>query len=104
MMHIALTSRFAIIRQCAARCFATLCDVMTSEAMRYVIENIVPLLGDPLVLANRQGATELMYRASRSVSRSKLWLTTTPIQMLFSVSTSKHCPTSFLWLFRSWGE
>ncbi|KAJ7349156.1 SNF2 superfamily chromatin remodeling protein [Mycena albidolilacea] len=61
MMHIALTSRFAIIRQCAARCFATLCDVMTSEAMRYVIENIVPLLGDPLVLANRQGATELMY-------------------------------------------
>jgi TATA-binding protein-associated factor len=63
MMHIALTSRFAIIRQSAARCFATLCDVMTSEAMRYVIENIVPLLGDPLVLANRQGATELMYRA-----------------------------------------
>ncbi|KAJ7684613.1 SNF2 superfamily chromatin remodeling protein [Mycena polygramma] len=61
MMHIALTSRFAIIRQSAARCFATLCDVMTSEAMRYVIENIVPLLGDPLVLANRQGATELMY-------------------------------------------
>ncbi|KAJ7090312.1 SNF2 superfamily chromatin remodeling protein [Mycena belliarum] len=61
MMHIALTSRFAIIRQSAARCFATLCDVMTSEAMRYVIENIVPLLGDPLVLSNRQGATELMY-------------------------------------------
>ncbi|KAJ7461011.1 SNF2 superfamily chromatin remodeling protein [Mycena galericulata] len=61
MMHTALTSRFAIIRQSAARCFATLCDVMTSEAMRYVIENIVPLLGDPLVLANRQGATELMY-------------------------------------------
>ncbi|KAJ6606457.1 SNF2 superfamily chromatin remodeling protein [Mycena vulgaris] len=61
MMHIALTSRFAIIRQSAARCFATLCDVMTSEAMLYVIENIVPLLGDPLVLANRQGATELMY-------------------------------------------
>ncbi|KAJ7118732.1 SNF2 chromatin remodeling protein [Mycena epipterygia] len=61
MMHLALTSRFAIIRQSAARCFATLCDVMTSEAMRYVIENIVPLLGDALVLANRQGATELMY-------------------------------------------
>ncbi|KAJ7771662.1 SNF2 superfamily chromatin remodeling protein [Mycena metata] len=61
MMHTALTSRFAIIRQSAARCFATLCDVMTSDAMRYVIEKIVPLLGDPVVLANRQGATELMY-------------------------------------------
>ncbi|KAF7294767.1 TBP associated factor [Mycena indigotica] len=61
MMHLALTSRFAIIRQSAARCFATLCDVMTTDAMRYVIENIVPLLGDPLSLANRQGATELIY-------------------------------------------
>jgi TATA-binding protein-associated factor len=62
MMNLALRSRFAIIRQSAARCFATVCDVMTSEAMRYVIENIVPLLGDPLVLFNRQGATELIYR------------------------------------------
>ena len=63
MMSSALRSRFAIIRQAAARCFATICDVMTSGAMRYVIENIEPLLGDPLVLANRQGATELMYRS-----------------------------------------
>lgn len=78
MMHLALTSRFAIIRQSAARCFATLCDVMTSEAMRYVIENIVPLLGDALVLANRQGATELMYREWRC-SRSKLLFATNPI-------------------------
>lgn len=62
MMHLALRSRFAIIRQLAARCFATICDVMTSQAMRFVIENIIPLLGDPLVLAHRQGATELIYR------------------------------------------
>jgi TATA-binding protein-associated factor len=34
---------------------------MTLEAMRYVIENVVPLLGDPFVLCNRQGATELIY-------------------------------------------
>jgi TATA-binding protein-associated factor len=65
MLSSALRSRFALIRQAAARCFATICDVMTSEAMRYVIENIAPLLGDPLVLANRQGATELMYREFR---------------------------------------
>jgi TATA-binding protein-associated factor len=61
-MSLALRSRFAIIRQSAARCFATVCEVMTSEAMQYVIENVVPLLGDPLVLANRQGAAELTYR------------------------------------------
>lgn len=62
MLDLALRSRFAIIRQAAARCFATICNVMTSESMRYVVENIVPLLSDPLVLANRQGAIELIYR------------------------------------------
>jgi TATA-binding protein-associated factor len=64
MLKLALQSRFAIIRQSAARCLATICDVMTTEAMRFVIEDIVPLLGDPLVLAKRQGATELIHRES----------------------------------------
>jgi TATA-binding protein-associated factor len=63
MITLALQSRYAIIRQSASRCFATVCDVMTSEAMHYAIENVVPLLGDPLVLSNRQGATELIYRS-----------------------------------------
>lgn len=62
MIHLALRSKFAIIRQLAARCFATLCDTMTSQGMRFVVENIIPSLGDPLSLANRQGATELIYR------------------------------------------
>lgn len=62
MMHLALRSRFAIIRQSSAKCFATICDVMTSEAMRYVVENIVPSLGDSLVLTKRQGAIELIFR------------------------------------------
>lgn len=62
MIHIALQSRFAIVRQAASRCFAIICDLMTSEAMRYVIEKIIPLLQDPLILTNRQGATELIYR------------------------------------------
>ena len=62
MIGLALRSRFAIIRQCAAKCFATVCDVMTVAAMKYVIEKIVPFLGDTVNLSNRQGATELMYR------------------------------------------
>ncbi|KAK2467010.1 hypothetical protein APHAL10511_001268 [Amanita phalloides] len=61
VLKLALQSRFAIIRQSASRCLATICDVMTTEAMKFVIENIVPLLGDPLVLANRQGAAELVF-------------------------------------------
>lgn len=62
MISLALRSKFAIIRQCAARCFATICDVMTMDAMHYVIEKIVPYLGDTSNLSNRQGATELIYR------------------------------------------
>jgi TATA-binding protein-associated factor len=62
VVDLALRSRFAIIRQSAARCFAAFCDVITSEAMRYVIDNVIALLGDPLVLTHRQGAAELIYR------------------------------------------
>jgi TATA-binding protein-associated factor len=62
LMDRALRSRFAIVRQAAARCFATLCDVMTLEAMRYVVENIILFLQDPLVATNRQGTMELIYR------------------------------------------
>ena len=61
MIVMALRSRFAIIRQSAARCFAAICDVMTVDAMRYVIETVLPFLGDTLVDSNRQGATELVF-------------------------------------------
>lgn len=60
---IALRSKFAIIRQTAARCFATICVVMTTEAMRFVIEQLLPLIGDAVVLSNRQGAAEAIYRS-----------------------------------------
>ncbi|TFK29824.1 hypothetical protein FA15DRAFT_690571 [Coprinopsis marcescibilis] len=62
MLHLGMRSRFAIVRQCSAKCFATVCDVMTNEAMRYVVEEIVPHLADPLSLSNRQGAVELVYQ------------------------------------------
>ena len=68
---LALRSRFAIVRQSAARCFATICDVLTVEAMRYVIEKVVPYLGDAAVLSNRQGTIELIYR-------EYLWLYSLP--------------------------
>lgn len=64
MIAMALRSQFAIIRQSAARCFAAICDVMTVDAMRFVIETILPLLGDTLINSNRQGATELVFSAS----------------------------------------
>ena len=89
MLDFALRSRFAIIRQSAARCFATICNVMTLDAMRYVVQHLVPLLGDALVLTNRQGATELIYRSYIIFLVASLSLT--PRQILSSASTSKHC-------------
>ncbi|KAL4065257.1 hypothetical protein J3A83DRAFT_4375778 [Scleroderma citrinum] len=71
-MAIALRSRYAIIRQCAARCFATVCDVMTSDSMRFVIENIIPLIGDAVVLSNRQGATEAIYHIVQKLDMKTL--------------------------------
>lgn len=61
-LALALQSKYAIIRQSSARCFATVCNIMTTEAMRFAIERMMPLLGDPLSLINRQGAVELIYR------------------------------------------
>ncbi|TRM59955.1 hypothetical protein BD626DRAFT_572350 [Schizophyllum amplum] len=61
MILLALQSKYGIIRQIAARSFATVCAVLTQDAMRFVIEHVVPLLGDALSLTNRQGSMELLY-------------------------------------------
>lgn len=62
---LALRSQFAVVRQMAAQAFATICDVSTVDAMRYVLDNVLPLLGDSVSLTNRQGAIELIYRMFR---------------------------------------
>lgn len=62
-LSLPLRSRFAILRQCTARCFASVCNVVTPQAMKHVVEDVVPYLGDSLSITNRQGATELIYRA-----------------------------------------
>lgn len=83
MMHLALQSKFAIIRQSVAKCFAAICEVITADAMRFVVEQVVPLISDPIVLANRQGATELIYRELRKV----LYMIRTPANFV-----KRYCP------------
>jgi TATA-binding protein-associated factor len=58
----ALRSKYALIRQAASRSLATLCDTVTVQGMRFVVEHVLPYLGDTTVLENRQGAMELIYR------------------------------------------
>ena len=62
MLSLILRSRYAIIHQSAARCFSTICEIMTTDAMLVVVENIIPFISDSSKLHNRQGATELIYR------------------------------------------
>ena len=67
-LTLALRSRYAMIRHRAARCFAVICGVITVQAMKYIIETVIPLLGDSRSTANRQGAVELIYRELKSQS------------------------------------
>lgn len=64
---LALQSSFAVIRNTAAKCLAALCDVITEDGMRVVVDDVVPLVGDARRVASRQGAVEAIHRESRDV-------------------------------------
>jgi TATA-binding protein-associated factor len=61
-----LRTRFAVIRQTAAQCLATICDVITPEAMRYTVEHVLPHLGNVKSVTDRQGVIEAVFRPSFS--------------------------------------
>ncbi|KAL8828061.1 MAG: hypothetical protein Q9170_006762 [Blastenia crenularia] len=56
----ALRSSLSVFRYAAAKCFATICSVMGTQAMIVLVEDILPFCNsvDP---QPRQGATELIY-------------------------------------------
>lgn len=101
MIILALRSQFAIIRQSAARCFATMCDVMTVDAMRCVVETVIPFIGDSLTLSNRQGAVELVYRKYYTQFKARQ-LHSRPLQTSCRSLISRRYPTSSSWLSPSW--
>jgi TATA-binding protein-associated factor len=58
---LALQSSFSVIRNAASRTIAALCDVATEAAMRRVVDDIVPLVGDAERVSSRQGAVEAIH-------------------------------------------
>jgi TATA-binding protein-associated factor len=62
-LFLGLQSRYSVVRQAVAKCFAVASDVMTDAAMMFLIERIIPLVDDA-DLKNRQGAVELLFRKS----------------------------------------
>jgi TATA-binding protein-associated factor len=59
-----LSSTFAVIRSTASKCLAALCDIMTEDAMKKIVDDVVPLVGDAKRTASRQGAVEAIHRQS----------------------------------------
>jgi TATA-binding protein-associated factor len=61
---LALQSKYSLIRTTAAKCLAALCDVMTEEGMKRMVDDVVPLIGDARRVESRQGAIEAVHRTS----------------------------------------
>jgi len=58
----AASSRFAVVRYSVVRCYAELCKFLPEEGMLHFITHVLPLVGDPVNLAHRQGAIEMLSR------------------------------------------
>ncbi|CZS93128.1 probable MOT1-transcriptional accessory protein [Rhynchosporium graminicola] len=57
----ALHSELSVFRYMAAKCLATVCSVMTVEAMTMLVEKVLPSISNPIDLNYRQGAIEAIY-------------------------------------------
>ncbi|KAL4880089.1 hypothetical protein BJY04DRAFT_86595 [Aspergillus karnatakaensis] len=57
----ALQCRLSVIRYAAAKCFATICSVVTVEGMTMLVEKILPTINNALDVHSRQGAVECVY-------------------------------------------
>lgn len=57
----ALQSNFSVLRYAAAKCFATICSVITIEGMTNLVEKVLPNFANAHELRCRQGAIECVY-------------------------------------------
>jgi TATA-binding protein-associated factor len=57
----AMRSRLSVIRYSAAKCFATICSVISVAGMTSLVQDVLPNIGNPLDLRDRQGITECVY-------------------------------------------
>ncbi|KAB8208211.1 protein of unknown function DUF3535 [Aspergillus parasiticus SU-1] len=57
----ALQCRLSVIRYAAAKCFATVCSVITVEGMTMLVEKVLPTISNGLDVHHRQGAVECIY-------------------------------------------
>ncbi|GAA5975963.1 hypothetical protein JCM10908_005340 [Rhodotorula pacifica] len=61
-LAVASRSSFAVVRYAVAQSFAAISDVVPTEALRQIVEIVIPVLADPLHLDHRRGAMETIAR------------------------------------------
>ncbi|KAF2091944.1 hypothetical protein K490DRAFT_61390 [Saccharata proteae CBS 121410] len=57
----ALQSKLSVLRYAAAKCFATICSVMTVSGITMLVEKVLPGINNPVDVHCRQGAIECVY-------------------------------------------
>ena len=57
----ALQCELSVIRYAAAKCFATICSVITVEGMTMLVERVLPAINNALDVHYRQGTIECIY-------------------------------------------
>ncbi|KAH7047549.1 SNF2 family DNA-dependent ATPase domain-containing protein [Macrophomina phaseolina] len=57
----ALQSKLSVLRYAAAKCFATICSVMTVQGITMLVEKVMPAISNPVDVHCRQGAIECIY-------------------------------------------
>jgi TATA-binding protein-associated factor len=57
----ALQSNLAVLRYAAAKCFSTVCSVMTVQGITMLVEKVLPSINNPLDVNCRQGGIECIY-------------------------------------------
>ncbi|KAK3706120.1 TATA-binding protein-associated factor mot1 [Vermiconidia calcicola] len=58
---MALQSKLAVLRYTAAKCFASVCSVITVQGFTMLVEQVLPTISNPHEVAYRQGAVECVY-------------------------------------------
>ncbi|KAI9837437.1 MAG: TATA-binding protein-associated factor mot1 [Sclerophora amabilis] len=61
MIIKALMSTLSVLRYAAAKCFATICSVITVEGMTQLVEKVLPSISNVLEVHCRQGVVETIY-------------------------------------------
>ncbi|KAI5294539.1 TATA-binding protein-associated factor mot1, partial [Ascosphaera pollenicola] len=57
----ALQSKLSVIRYSSAKCFATICSVISVEAMTMLVEQVLPNINNAFEVHYRQGVIECIY-------------------------------------------